>query len=147
MQDRLETWTLPPAFAGSQPHAAPSFKPQKCIRGFVPIHRKRLPNYTHSWYNNFSVKSRIRKMDLFGNSIDSTKNLLPKDGTVNYYGKLFARQQADHYYNQLLTGIEWKNDEAFIMGKLITTKRKVAWYGDTAFEYSYSNRTKTALPW
>ena len=23
----------------------------------------------------------------------------------------------------------------------------MAWYGDTAFEYTYSNRTKTALPW
>jgi alkylated DNA repair dioxygenase AlkB len=86
-------------------------------------------------------------MDLFGSSIESTKNLLPKDGTVNYHGKLFSRQEADHYFNHLLTGIVWKNDEAFILGKLIITKRKVAWYGDMAFEYSYSNRTKTALPW
>jgi len=86
-------------------------------------------------------------MDLFGNTIDSTKNILPKDGIVNYYGKLFSRQEADHYFNNLLTAIEWKNDEAFILGKLIITKRKAAWYGDTAFEYSYSNRTKIALPW
>jgi alkylated DNA repair dioxygenase AlkB len=27
------------------------------------------------------------------------------------------------------------------------TKRKVAWYGDIPFEYTYSNATKTALPW
>ncbi|MBL7703258.1 MAG: alpha-ketoglutarate-dependent dioxygenase AlkB [Ferruginibacter sp.] len=86
-------------------------------------------------------------MDLFGDITDHTINLLPKDGTVNYYGKLFCRQEADHYYNALLTNIEWKNDEAFILGKLIITKRKVAWYGDSAFEYAYSNRTKTALPW
>jgi alkylated DNA repair dioxygenase AlkB len=86
-------------------------------------------------------------MDLFGDSIDNTKNILPKDGIVNYYGKLFSRREADHYFNNLLTNIEWKNDEAFILGKLIITKRKVAWYGDTAFEYAYSNRTKTALPW
>ncbi len=86
-------------------------------------------------------------MDLFGNSIDSTKNLLQKDGIVNYYGKLFSHQEANHYFNNLLTDIEWKNDEAFIMGKLIITKRKAAWYGDSAFEYSYSNRTKIALSW
>lgn len=86
-------------------------------------------------------------MDLFGDSIDNTKNLLPKDGIVNYFGKLFSRREADHYFNNLLTNIEWKNDEAFILGKLIITKRKVAWYGDTTFEYAYSNRTKTALPW
>ena len=29
----------------------------------------------------------------------------------------------------------------------IITKRKVAWYGDQAFEYTYSNINKYALPW
>lgn len=86
-------------------------------------------------------------MDLFGNGTHSTKNLLPRDGIVNYYGKIFSRTEADHYLNSLLNNIEWKNDEAFIMGKLIITKRKVAWYGDNEFEYTYSNRTKKALPW
>jgi alkylated DNA repair dioxygenase AlkB len=86
-------------------------------------------------------------MNLFSNSIDSTQNILRKDGIVNYYGKLFSRTEADHYLNSLLNSIEWKNDEAVIFGKLITTKRKVAWYGDREFEYTYSNRTKKALPW
>ena len=34
-----------------------------------------------------------------------------------------------------------------MFGKRIVTKRKVAWYGEKAFEYSYSNTTKLALPW
>lgn len=54
---------------------------------------------------------------------------------------------ADEYLKLLLTEIEWKNDEAVIFGKHIFTKRKVAWYGDLDFEYTYSNRTKRALPW
>jgi alkylated DNA repair dioxygenase AlkB len=54
---------------------------------------------------------------------------------------------AEDYFNRLLTHIEWKNDEAIIYGKRIITKRKVAWYGDQAFEYTYSNTTKCALPW
>lgn len=86
-------------------------------------------------------------MDLFGNYMDETTNLLPQDGEVNYYGKLFGKKEADHFYEQLMNTIEWKNDEANMFGKLILTKRKVAWYGDTAFEYTYSNRTKKALPW
>jgi len=86
-------------------------------------------------------------MDLFGNSIDSSHNLLPKEGTVNYYGKIFSLAEANHYLDNLLNNIEWKNDEALILGKLIITKRKVAWCGDTDFEYTYSNRTKKALPW
>jgi len=33
------------------------------------------------------------------------------------------------------------------MGKEIITKRKVAWYADEPFNYTYSGTTKTALPW
>ncbi len=86
-------------------------------------------------------------MDLFNNEITSQVNILPKDGTVNYYGKLMNHQQATNYYNYLLNEIEWKNDQAIIYGKLIITKRKVAWYGDSNFEYTYSNTTKRALAW
>lgn len=86
-------------------------------------------------------------MELFENRIDKTKNWLPKNGTVNYYGKLFSRQQADNYLERLLNIIEWRNDEAVILGKKIITKRKVAWYGEKLFEYTYSKTTKYALPW
>ena len=86
-------------------------------------------------------------MDLFGNSIDKTKNWLPKDGTVHYYGKLFSQQEADIYYEKLLHTIAWRHDEAIILGKKIITKRKVAWYGEEPFEYTYSKITKSALPW
>jgi alkylated DNA repair dioxygenase AlkB len=86
-------------------------------------------------------------MDLFGNDIDTSRNLLSKDGTVNYFGKLMVKESADHFYNTLLETIDWKNDEAIIFGKRIITKRKVAWYGDKPFEYSYSNTTKQALTW
>jgi alkylated DNA repair dioxygenase AlkB len=86
-------------------------------------------------------------MELFSNQIEETRNLLPKHGIVNYFGKLFSTEQANHYLNCLLSTIEWKNDEAIMFGKLIITKRKVAWYGDYGFDYSYSNITKRALPW
>ena len=86
-------------------------------------------------------------MDLFSTEHDENFNLLPKDGTVNYYGKIFSFQEANWYLEKLLQTIEWKNDEALIFGKRIITKRKVAWYGDQDFEYTYSNTTKRALPW
>ena len=86
-------------------------------------------------------------MKLFEDIIDKTKNWLPQDGTVHYYGPLFQPRAADNYLATLLHTIEWRNDEAVIFGKKITTKRKVAWYGDKPFEYTYSNTTKQALPW
>ncbi len=86
-------------------------------------------------------------MDLFSNSIDETTNLLPKDGIVNYFGKLLSRKASDHYFDCLLEDIRWKNDEAIILGKHIITKRKVAWYGDSNYAYTYSNITRQALIW
>lgn len=86
-------------------------------------------------------------MDLFSPEYDSNTNLLPKDGTVLYYGKIMDYSKAEFYYNRLLENIEWRNDEAIIFGKLIITKRKVAWYGEENFKYSYSNVTKEALLW
>ena len=86
-------------------------------------------------------------MDLFSSQINSSDNLLPKDGIVNYYGKLLTYTESNQYYDTLLNTIEWKNDQAIIFGKLILTKRKVAWYGEKEFEYTYSNTTKRALPW
>jgi len=84
-------------------------------------------------------------MDLF--NPDPLANILPYDGDVHYYGPMINVQQAQHYFDSLLHGIAWKNDEAIIYGKRIVTKRKVAWYGDHPFEYTYSKTTKQALPW
>ena len=66
-------------------------------------------------------------MQLFPYTNNKTTNLLPKDGEVYYYEKLFTTAAANNYFDNLLKRIEWKNDEAFIYGKNIITKRKVAW--------------------
>lgn len=84
-------------------------------------------------------------MNLFSNDIST--NLLPCDGEVNYFGKIMSDAEALDFFNCLLSNIEWRNDEAVIYGKHYVTKRKVAWYGDKPFSYSYSNTTKEALPW
>ena len=86
-------------------------------------------------------------MDLFSSQIDPDKNWLPLDGVVNYHGAVMSHEEANRYYEILLHTISWKNDLAVIYGKRIETKRKVAWYGDQPFEYTYSKTTKKALPW
>lgn len=84
-------------------------------------------------------------MDLFNPS--TTINLLPHDGKVIYYGPIMNPSKAVEYYDLLMKRIEWANDQAMMFGKLIITKRKVAWYGSEEFSYTYSNITKTSLPW
>ncbi|EPF72177.1 alpha-ketoglutarate-dependent dioxygenase AlkB family protein [Acinetobacter rudis] len=75
------------------------------------------------------------------------QNRLPCDGTVLYFGQIIPSEQADAYFSELLSSISWKHDEAIIYGKHIKTKRKVAWYGDHPFSYTYSKMTKHALMW
>lgn len=82
-------------------------------------------------------------MDLF----NQTNNILPFDGTVEYHGRIIRPEEANGYFKQLLEEVSWQHDEANMFGKHIITKRKVAWYGDANYQYSYSNSTKTALPW
>ncbi|MBK1882798.1 alpha-ketoglutarate-dependent dioxygenase AlkB [Luteolibacter pohnpeiensis] len=84
-------------------------------------------------------------MDLF--SPDPAANFLPHDGVVNDYGRLLDGSDADFYFDRLFKTIPWQHDEAVIFGKHIVTARKVAWYGDANFSYTYSGRTKHALPW
>jgi len=86
-------------------------------------------------------------MSLFEDISDYLLNILPNDGTVHYYGKVFSKEKSDFYYDYLFNQIPWENDEAVIFGKLILTKRKVAWFGEKPFEYTYSKRTKYAKFW
>lgn len=84
-------------------------------------------------------------MDLFNRN--PITQILPFDGDVLYYGQVISAKQALHYFECLMESIAWENDQAIIFGKLIITKRKVAWYGDKPFDYTYSKTTKSALPW
>jgi len=55
--------------------------------------------------------------------------------------------QANEYFTHLQQQVDWQHDEVMMFGKVITTRRKVAWYADPGFAYSYSNRCKEAKPW
>lgn len=75
------------------------------------------------------------------------QNLLPYDGTAIYYGPILSPERAADFYEKLFSQIAWRNDEVVLFGKRHVTRRKSAWYGDGTYDYTYSNATKTALPW
>lgn len=64
-----------------------------------------------------------------------------------YRGAIFPSDTSDAYFGSLLSEIEWKNDEAIMFGRHIITARKVAWYANQAYSYTYSRKTRQALPW
>ncbi len=87
---------------------------------------------------------------LFPSLSDEPLNILPTDGEVNYYGEIMPLSDSDYYFERLLTTIAWRCDQAMVFGKLIETKRKIAWYADTVgdkpYSYTYSGVTKQSLP-
>lgn len=85
--------------------------------------------------------------DLFGYNLMENRNLLPQDGEVRYFGKIFTSCEAENLAAQLIKDIEWQNDQALIFGKLVVMQRLVAWYADKPYTYAYSGTIKTALPW
>ena len=86
-------------------------------------------------------------MDLFEQLDKQLHNLLPIDGEVYYHGPVLSVVDANQYFYELMHDIAWQHDEVVVYGKKIVTRRKVAWYADQAFSYTYSNVTKTAKPW
>ena len=63
---------------------------------------------------------------IFNKSRASNNNILIKDGTVNYYGKILSSEEANQYFGLLMQNIQWKKDKDIIFGKHVTTRRKVA---------------------
>ncbi|WP_114326827.1 alpha-ketoglutarate-dependent dioxygenase AlkB family protein [Candidatus Colwellia aromaticivorans] len=86
-------------------------------------------------------------MNLLDQALVEPINILPQDGEVHYHGEIMSLAESDFYLNALLTEVDWRCDQAVIFGKHIKTKRKVAWYAEQPFSYTYSNITKCALPW
>lgn len=84
--------------------------------------------------------------DLFQNHLPAD-NLLPYDGIVNDLGVILQSHEADELLNELLHCIPWQHDEVVMYGKRITTTRRMAWYGDKDFSYTYSGIRRTARPW
>ena len=74
-------------------------------------------------------------------------NLLPKDGGATYIPGFFDPEHCAALFTSLQGTIDWKEDQLLMFGKLITTKRKVAWVGDAGCSYTYSGVKKFPQAW
>ncbi len=73
--------------------------------------------------------------------------LLNKDGCVLYYPATFNSIDCSAMFTSLMGSLDWRVDQLMMFGKLITTKRKVAWVGDAGCSYTYSGVKKEPQPW
>lgn len=74
-------------------------------------------------------------------------NIINKDGIAVYYGSILNEETLPSIYTNLLNKISWQQDQIMMFGKVITTKRKVAFYADNHIDYTYSSVKKKGLTW
>ncbi len=88
-------------------------------------------------------------LDLFSLDNDHLpiNSLLQPDGEARYFHQILDHATAERYFLKLMETIDWQQDELLMFGKHIQTKRKVAWYGDAPYSYTYSHKMKRALVW
>ncbi len=80
-------------------------------------------------------------------SPNSGISLLSRDGHALYIPCVFDENSCGALFASLLDTIDWKEDQLVMFGKLITTKRKVAWVGDVGCSYTYSGVKKFPEAW
>lgn len=76
-----------------------------------------------------------------------SNNILSKDGEAYYLPAFFSEAESKVFFDGLQQEIAWEPDQLRMFGKLITTRRKVAWYGDAGMNYTYSGMVRQPLCW
>lgn len=78
--------------------------------------------------------------------------LIPQDTTifetdnskVIYQENFIDLDEEKALFEYFLEEILWKSDTAKIYGKIIITKRQIAWFADTGLDYNYSGTNRVA---
>lgn len=69
------------------------------------------------------------------------------DADVTFFRNYFDEEESDRILQELLSGIEWKQDRIKYYGKEIDLPRLTAWYGDAGTSYTYSNISMSSFAW
>ncbi|QWE16238.1 alpha-ketoglutarate-dependent dioxygenase AlkB [Polynucleobacter sp. AP-Nino-20-G2] len=77
----------------------------------------------------------------------SRLNLLPKDGVAIYRPGFISATECAKLMEELQQSLQWEADRLMMFGKLVITRRKVAWVGDPACTYTYSGVKKQPQAW
>ena len=75
------------------------------------------------------------------------KNCLSQNGVAYYLPNFFSKSEAEDLFQCLQQDVAWQADCVRLFGKLITTRRKTAWYGDPGMNYVYSGIARQPIPW
>ena len=85
--------------------------------------------------------------DLFSKSEGGSEKIPLPDSDLLYFADALSTREAKQYFDELLTQVQWREEEVTIWGRRYKQPRLVAWYGDPGTTYSYSGSVLNPLPW
>jgi alkylated DNA repair dioxygenase AlkB len=74
-------------------------------------------------------------------------NILPIDGSAIYHPGFISLEESSSLMDRLQESLRWEADQLIMFGKLVTTRRKVAWVGDSECAYTYSGIKRQPQAW
>jgi alkylated DNA repair dioxygenase AlkB len=80
------------------------------------------------------------------NNADHRRIELP-DAEVRLWAGAWTTAEADRLLHELLSSIDWRQEEILIFGQRRPVPRLVAWHGDPGAAYTYSGTSHEPLPW
>jgi alkylated DNA repair dioxygenase AlkB len=66
---------------------------------------------------------------------------------VTYQGDFLDHLESDRLYKYFLENMLWTTDKYMTEGKIMRTKRKIAWFADNNFNYNYSGSSRLPKEW
>lgn len=85
-------------------------------------------------------------LDLFATPVTLETISLP-DAELAFARCFYATDLAAHYFDELLSEIDWRQETIQLWGKPHLQPRLTAWHGDAGSRYRYSGLALTPQPW
>jgi alkylated DNA repair dioxygenase AlkB len=76
-----------------------------------------------------------------------SRNLAPFDGELLLVQAFYRPEQASALFEDLLSQIDWRQEQLKIYGRTVDVPRLMAWYGDVGAHYRYSGVDHEPLNW
>ena len=75
------------------------------------------------------------------------EHLLKENLDIKIFNHLFSEDESNYFFLSLLNEVAWKQETITMWGKKRILRRRVAWYGDSGKNYSYSGNLLSPITW
>ena len=75
------------------------------------------------------------------------EHLLKENLDIKIFNHLFSEDESNYFFRSLLNEVAWKRETITMWGKKRILRRRVAWYGDSGKNYSYSGNLLSPITW